>query len=197
MTSVGVVDLAEAMALAAELAEMLDQPLVVCGALAMAAHGYRRQTSDVDIVLPVVVGASSGDAVEEAAKELGLEVRARHSFGGFDLRAKGVRIDVLTLDRAIDSLVSDAIAAAVEEDVTVDIFGQEAYVVPLGYLIAMKLVAQRKKDLGDVVELIKVQMDDGDWATSSYEVAQIVRQQLGDTRVLEELARDAHDELRR
>lgn len=195
MTSVGIVDLSEAVARAEDLAAALGQPFVVVGAIAMAAHGYRRQTSDVDIAMPVIVGKASGDRVEDVAHALGLEVRARHKFGGFDLRAKGVRIDVLTMDREVPELVIDAVQEAVAVNRRIDVFGHMAYAVSLGHLIAMKLVSKRKKDIGDIVELIKAQMEAGTWSSEHYAVINVVRKFVGEGRLVDALAADARAEL--
>ncbi|MCI0619085.1 hypothetical protein L0244_39445, partial [bacterium] len=71
MTKVTITDLTEGARCAVALSKAVGQSPVIAGALAMAAHGYRRETSDVDIVIPFVIGESSGDSVEETAKELG------------------------------------------------------------------------------------------------------------------------------
>lgn len=186
------VDLNEAMKLAAALCKAIDQPLVLCDALAMAAHGYQRETSGVDIAI-----AARLTIVEVEARRLGLTVAARHSFGGLTLKASGARIDVLTLEREVDTLVPAAVGAAFEHGT---FFGQEALVIPLGYLISMKLVASRKKDLADIVELIKARMEAGAWQDDErWEVAKIVRYQLGwyGARQVEKLAAEALEEIGR
>jgi hypothetical protein len=197
MTDVTVSDLTAAMRGAVELSKLVGQPPVVAGALAMAAHGYRRETSDVDIVMPVVIGGASGDAIEEAARQLGWTVRAKHGFGGLDLRDGPQRIDVLTLDRDVPSLVPDAVEEAVAADRRIRLFGYDTYVVSLGHLIAMKLVGERKKDLADIVELIKARITAGTWRDERAGVASVVRKHLGwyATRTVDSLARTAAEEL--
>lgn len=179
MTPITATDLSAAARAAALLTQAIDQPFVLAGALAMAAHGYRRETHDVDIVIPVVIGGVTGDIVENAAKNMGLAVRAKHGFGGLDLREGDVRIDVLTLDRDMPALIPAAVADAIHQNRQVTLFGQRAFVVSLGYLIAMKLVAERKKDIADIVELIKVRMGMGEWIADQTEVATVVRTHLG------------------
>jgi len=188
MNAVSVIDLTNATEQAVVLSGALEQPTVVAGALAMAAHGYRRETSDVDIVLAVVVGDPSGDALESAAQEMGLTLRAktyevaftgRHGFGGYDLRAGDVRINVLTLDRDVPALVPEAVKKAVDSDRRMVLFGHDVFVVSLGHLIAMKLVAERKKDIADIVELIKVRLEAGQWADDRAEVKEVVKRHLG------------------
>lgn len=197
MNAVGVIDLTNATEQAVVLSRSLEQPTVVAGALAMAAHGYRRETSDVDIVLAVVVGGPSGDALESVAQKMGLTIRAKHGFGGYDLRAGEVRIDVLTLDRDIPELVPEAVKEAVDNDRRVSIFGHDVFVVSLGHLITMKLLAERKKDIVDIVELIKVRLEAGQWADDREAVKEVVKRHLGwyTARKVDDLAFTARAEL--
>lgn len=194
--NIGAVDLSQAVADAVELSRLLGQPPVLAGALAMAAHGYRRETSDVDIVIPVVIGSASGDAVEEAAREMGMTVRAKHGFGGLDLRDQEIWIDVLTLDRDMPELVPEAVKEAVASNRMVSIYGHTMFVVSLGHLIAMKLIAERKKDLADIVELIKVRIEMGEWNRDSSQVRRVVNEHLGwhGARVVDQLAATAREE---
>lgn len=196
-SNVTVTDLTEATAIAVKLSRKVGQPPVVAGAIGMAAYGYRRETSDVGIVVPVVIGAASGDALEAAAKEMGLTVRAKHGFGGLDLRAGEVRIGVLTLDRDVPALVPEAVEDAVRTGRTLVLFGHQVLVVSLGHLIAMKLVAERKKDIADIVELIKVRIEAGEWVDDRSQVRDVVRQHLGwyAVRTLDGLAETARAEL--
>lgn len=198
MSPVTAVDLAEATGLAIQLSRRAGQPAIVAGALALAAHGYRRETSDVDIILPVVIGAVDGDSVERAAVDLGLTVRTKHGFGGLDLRTGTVRIDVLTLDRDVPALIPDAVNEAMASNRRVTLFGHEVFVVSLGHLIAMKLVAERKKDVADIVELIKARLEVGEWKTERWQVNAVVKQHLGwyAARAVDELAEAARSELR-
>ena len=194
---IGVTDLAEAVALAVELSRRVDQPAVIAGALAMAAHGYRRETHDVDIVIPVVIGDGTGDFLEAAARDMGLMVRAKHGFGGLDLRAGDVRINVLTLDRDVPKLVPEAVAEAAASGRRIKLFGPQVFVVSLGHLISMKLIAERKKAVADIVELIKVRLEDGQWADDHSRVTSIVRRHLGwyAARTVDGLASTARAEL--
>lgn len=179
MVKITVEDLTEAVRMAIALTASMGQPTVIAGALAMAAHGYRRETHDVDIVLPVVIGAVSGDRLEEEARAMGLEVRAKHGFGGLDLRSNLIRIDVLTLDRDMPELIPDAVAEALASDRRMDLFGSVVHVVSLGHLVAMKLMAERKKDIADIVELIKERMELGQWDRDQPVVIDVVKRFLG------------------
>lgn len=179
MTKITVADLARAAAYAVKLSDYMAQPCVIAGALAMAAYGYRRETSDVDIVIPVVIGAASGDELESSAQDIGLTVRAKHGFGGIDLRSGDIRIDVLTLDRDVPDLVPDAVQESVASYRVVDLFGYSVFVISIGHLIAMKLVAERKKDIADIVELIKVRMEMDQWDIDRSHVKDVVKKHLG------------------
>lgn len=201
MKSIGAVDLSTAALLAVKLAEAVGQPPVVIGALAMAAHGYRRETSDVDIVLPLVVSSAEGERLIELAKEIGLTVRAKHSFGGLDLRHGDVRIDVLTLDQETDfpDLIADVVAEAVAAGRKTDLFGQQVYVASVGHLICLKLIAERKKDMVDIVELIKARIENGTYPFQmSHEVQNVVRSHLGayGVRTMQRLESEAWAEMR-
>jgi predicted nucleotidyltransferase len=195
--NVNVQDLTEATASAVKLSKMIGQPTIIVGAFAMAAHGYRRETDDVDIVIPVVIGAATGDTLEAAAEKIGLVVRAKHGFGGLDLRAGDVRIDVVTLDRDVPTLVPDAVKEAVASKRRMKLFGHSVFVVSLGHLVAMKLVAERKKDIADIVELIKVRLEAGKWIDDRSQVKKVVERHLGwyAARKVDDLAATAQAEL--
>lgn len=198
MSPITATDLAEATAAAVELSHRVGKPTVVAGALALAAHGYRRETSDVDIVVPVVIGSADGNELEAVSVEMGLTVRAKHGFGGLDLRSGTVRIDVLTLDRDMPALIPEAVEEAVASQRKAVLFGHEVFVVSLGHLIAMKLIAERKKDLADIVELIKARMELGEWNNESSQAKAVVKEHLGwyAARAVDELAAAAKAELR-
>lgn len=191
-------DLTNAADLAVRLTGLIGQPTVIAGALAMAAYGYRRETSDVDIVVPILILGPGGSQLTAVAHHLGLEIRAQHGFGGIDLRSGAIRIDVLTLERDIPSLIPDAVEDAVESGREIDLFGHDAYVVSLGHLIAMKLMAERKKDIADIVELIKARIEMGEWGRDSAQVLATVNEHLGwyAARTVEGLAETAKGELR-
>lgn len=163
----------------------------------MAAHGYRRETSDVDLVMPLIIGTPSGTALEDTAQNLGFTIRAKHGFGGLDLRDEGIRIDILTLDRDVPTIVPDAVEEATWADRTITLFGETVFVVSLGHLIALKLVAERKKDLGDIVELLKARIEAGTWDEDRPQVAAVIKAHLGwyAVRTLDKLVTEARAEL--
>ena len=187
-------DLEAAAALAQAFALSTEEPLVLAGALAMACHGYRRETHDVDIVIAAPVNAKM---LKAEAEKLGMTIRAEHSFGGFDLRVGDIRIDVLTLERDMPDLITEAVREAMVSRRTASVFGQEMYIVSIGHLIAMKLLAERKKDLADIVELIKARIESGDWKNDWYPARAIVKKHLGwyAAKKMDELAEEAQEEL--
>ena len=108
----------------------------LAGGLAVGAHGYIRATTDVDFL----VG-------EEAFEHEGLLVTFK---AGVPIEVDGVRIDYL-------SPVS--LGPQLEEVLNHPPMNEGLAVVPIEVLIYMKLVAKRRKDLVDVIELVKVGAD--------------------------------------
>lgn len=195
--AVGAKDLAAAVTMASELSLLCGQPPVIVGALALAAHGYVRATSDVDIVIPVLIGDESGRDFEEFAGRVGLEVKCKHGFGGFELRAGDVRIDVLTLSRDMPGLVEDAVREAERSQRYEDVFGVRCLIVSVGHLIALKLIAERKKDIGDIGELIKARIAMGAWGADRPSVDRVLGRFLGwySVRKIDSLEREAIHEM--
>jgi len=108
----------------------------LAGGLAVGAHGYIRATTDVDFL----VG-------EEAFDHHGPLVTFK---AGVPIEVEGIRIDYL-------SPVS--LGHQVEEALEKPVTSEGLAVVPIETLIYMKLVAKRRKDLVDIVELIKAGAD--------------------------------------
>lgn len=105
---------------------------VLVGGLAVGAHGYVRATRDVDFLV--------GD---EAFEHHGLLVTFKP---GVPIEVAGVRVDYLT-PYSLGSHLEKALERPHE--------GQDIRVVGLEDLIFMKLVARRRQDLLDIVELLK------------------------------------------
>lgn len=110
--------------------EHLGIRFALAGGLAVGAHGYVRATQDVDFLV--------GD---EAFEHRGLLVTFK---AGVPIEVGGIRIDYLS-----PTALGEHLSQALEQP------GERLPVVPLPALIFMKLVANRRKDLLDVVELIK------------------------------------------
>ena len=108
----------------------------LAGGLAVGAHGYIRATTVVDFL----VG-------EEAFEHQGVLVAFK---AGVPIEVAGIRIDYLS---------PSALGAQLEEVLNHPLQSEGLAVVPIEALIYMKLVAWRRKDLVDVVELVKAGAD--------------------------------------
>ena len=108
----------------------------LAGGLAVGAHGYIRATSDVDFL----VG-------EEAFEHRGPLVAFK---AGVPIEVDGVRIDYL-------SPVS--LGPHLEEVLDHPLMNEGLAIVPIEVLIYMKLAAKRRRDLVDVIELVKAGAD--------------------------------------
>jgi hypothetical protein len=114
----------------------LDIRYALAGGLAVGAHGYVRATSDVYFL----VG-------EEAFDHQGPLVAFKP---GVPIEVDGVRIDYL-------SPVS--LGPQLEEVLDHPPMNEGLAIVPIEVLIYMKLAAKRRRDLVDVIELVKVGAD--------------------------------------
>lgn len=141
------------------LAERLSKervPYAIAGAMALAAHGYERLTTDVDLLL-------TREGLERfKAANLGRGyVEKFPGSKGFRDTANGVAVDVvLTGDFPGDGLPKPvAFPDPSDPDVAID--GDRFRVLALPRLIELKLASgmsapHRLKDLADVLELIRV-----------------------------------------
>jgi len=135
----------------------------LAGGLAVGAHGYIRATVDVDFL----VG-------EEAFEHHGSVVAFK---AGVPIEVDGVRIDYL-------SPVS--LGAQLEEVLDHPPMNEGLAIVPIEVLIYMKLAAKRRRDLVDVIELVKVGADVN-------RVREYLRQYAGDlVSSFEELVNEAN-----
>jgi hypothetical protein len=108
----------------------------LAGGLAVGAYGYIRATADVDFL----VG-------EEAFEHEGSLVTFK---AGVPIEVDGVRIDYLS---------RLSLGPQLEEVLDHPPMTEGLAVVPIEVLIYMKLVAKRRRDLADVIELVKVGAD--------------------------------------
>lgn len=110
----------------------------VAGGLAVGAHGYPRNTRDVDLLV--------GDEAFE-----------RHAGGlvtlkpGVPIQIEGVGVDLLSTS-GDDAFLEEALAPPVEGEIPV---------ATAGALVYLKLKSPRLKDRADVVELLKAGLDAG------------------------------------
>lgn len=108
----------------------------LAGGLAVGAHGYVRATTDVDFL----VG-------EEAFEHHGSLVAFKP---GVPIEVDGVRVDYLS---------PASLGAQLEEVLDHPPMNEGLAIVPIEVLIYMKLTAKRRRDLLDVVELVKAGAD--------------------------------------
>ena len=120
----------------------------VVGGMAVNAHGYRRTTADLDLLL-------TADGLAEFCRRFvsrnyeGVPGRPRR----FTDRTSGVKIDFLVTGLYPGSGRPGPIAYPDPSGVSEVI--ENARVVDLATLIQLKLAARRYRDFGDVVELIR------------------------------------------
>jgi hypothetical protein len=116
--------------------ERLGIRYALAGGLAVGAYGYIRSTTDVDFL----VG-------EEAFEHHGSLVTFK---AGVPIEVEGIRIDYLS---------PISLGPQLEETLDHPPINDGLAIVPMEVLIYMKLVANRRKDLVDVVELVKAGVD--------------------------------------
>src|SRR5262250_3104973 len=126
----------EAVIQAASQLNSLRIRYALAGGLAVGAHGYIRATTDVDFL----VG-------EEAFDHQGVLVAFK---AGVPIEVDGIRIDYLS---------PTSLGPQMDEVLNHPPMSEGLAVVPIEALIYMKLVAKRRKDLVDVVELVKAGAD--------------------------------------
>lgn len=128
--------------------ERLDADWAVGGAFAMAAHGYTRETSDIDLFIgddarePLLAALRArGVAVDEVLEDI-------HYAAIPDRRDPEQRIDLLFPSSEPD--VSALMAAR-----PASVLRRRVPVWPLHLIVAAKLMSSRAKDAHDIVELHK------------------------------------------
>lgn len=109
----------------------------VAGGLAVGAHGYPRNTQDVDFLV-------GDEAFERAAGGL---VTLKP---GVPIQVDGIAVDLLAASEA-DAFLEESLRPATAEG--------EVPVVTAGVLTYLKLKSPRLKDRADVVELVKAGLD--------------------------------------
>ncbi len=129
-------DVKEAAIKTAAQLDSLNIRYALAGGLAVGAHGYVRATTYVDFL----VG-------EEAFEHHGVIVTFK---AGVPIEVNGIRIDYLS---------PIALGAQLEDVLDTPPTSDGVAIVPIDVLIYMKLVAKRRKDQLDVVELVKAGMD--------------------------------------
>ena len=127
-------------------------PYALCGALALAVHGYPRATLDIDLLAL----ASSGERIQACARTLGFTLEAAPmEFGGGTVRIKRLskalpgEEDVLMLD--VLSVSPEIEAGVVVE--TLDWNGQRLQTVDRESLARLKMLRGSAQDIADIEKL--------------------------------------------
>lgn len=127
---------------------------VVIGAVALAAHHYVRQTDDLD--LGIIADLPKLRAVVASLREAGLEAELREPddtdpLGGvIDVSGSFGLVQIISYAGRFPAVIDDAVRLAtlvVRE-------GSPLRIVPIAYLIALKLYAGGHKSKADIVELL-------------------------------------------
>lgn len=124
--------------------EAAGVPYALAGYLAVVQYippSAERQTRGADLAVPYGYSEKAAKAAEEA----GYTVK-RLGIGGYQLSKPGVLIDLIDRHPRLDQLFADAVKAAVAERTD----PEDVPVVPLEYLITMKMVSGSRKDTQDV-----------------------------------------------
>lgn len=133
--------------------EELRVPYVIAGGMALFFHGYRRFTEDVDIV----VTAEGLRRLHEHLEGLGYLPLFPGSRGLRDVE-NGVRIEFLVTGEFPGDGKPKPVAFPAPEDAAIEMAGLR--ILGLAKLVELKLASGttpgRRKDLGDVQELIKL-----------------------------------------
>jgi hypothetical protein len=122
-------------------------PYAVVGGMAVNAHGHRRTTDDVDLLV-------TADGLAEFQRRYVPRYYESHPRARprFTERARGITIDFLVTGRFPGSGAPGPIAYPNPEGLTQVI--EDAEVLDLPTLIQLKLAARRHQDFADVVNLI-------------------------------------------
>jgi len=140
------------------IAAILDScqvPVLVIGAVALAAHRYVRATLDIDLAVNVAVGEMK--ALEERLRTEGYvtilhEPDGDDPLGGvIDICGPNGLIQIVNFGDRFPAVIQDALAGEmihVRPDLTLR-------VIPLPQLVGLKLYAGGVKSLADIIELLR------------------------------------------
>lgn len=147
-------------------------PFLVVGGLAVVAHGYGRQTADIDFV--VRLDSATIHAMFRALEALGYRPRVPVTATGFAdpaqrrlwISEKGMQVlnfhSEAHRDTPVDVFVSEPFdfAAEFERSLVREISpGVPMRIVRLETLLQMKAAVGRPQDLADIAELRRIQED--------------------------------------
>lgn len=124
---------------------------LLCGGIAVAAHGYERATSDVDFLV--------GD---EAFVSRGIIVMVRPEIPH---AINGVSIDLVT-------------APHMQEAIEYELNTNTTGIVSAPFLVLMKLDVYRPRDRNDVTELLRADGGLADEVRAAYQLPALLKQRL-------------------
>lgn len=142
--------------------------LVLIGGAALQAYGIVRATKDVDFA----VTRAGAAAIERLARAAGLTVSPLR-IGGVSVPVGEISADFVDRRIEVERLFIEAIEAAKASGFFVEANQARVLVVPLEYLVALKMVGVRPQDEADVAHLLRIERLDYGRARA------IVKQHLG------------------
>jgi predicted nucleotidyltransferase len=145
-----------------QLFEQLDVPYAVMGGLAVRAHGIPRPTYDVD--LAILVDRQQLAVVIHEIRQLGYDVPEQYDKGWVDTVSGLPFIKAATFIEG-RSLVADIFLAEtdflrclISRRIRDTVNGFEAWLVTAEDLILLKLIANRPRDIADIVDILTMQL---------------------------------------
>jgi hypothetical protein len=160
----------------------LGEEYALIGGVALAYHGIERYTKDIDLAVTRRQCAAAETALADSTLRP-LQI------GGISIETtSGVRVDLIDRRFEYTALFEEAIREARRGGMIARGETREVAVVPLTYLVAMKMIADRLQDEADLEKLLNIEELD-------YSAARrIVLQHLGPyaAQRLDKLARAAH-----
>jgi len=129
-------------------------PVVVIGAVALAAYHYVRQTEDIDLGVNADVGTLRILATALQAEGFDVELRepdAQDPLGGvIDVSGPFGLVQIISFAGRFPAVINDALR---EAELVVRP-GSELRLIPIPHLVALKLYAGGYKAKADIVELL-------------------------------------------
>ena len=121
---------------------------VLIGGVALAVHGIERFTKDVDFAVTVAESALCEARIADRAP-------VPLTIGGVSMQtSSGVRVDLIVRRFEFQALFEEAITVARARGKLVTIGMHRIHVVPLTYLVALKMAAGRPADEGDLSRIV-------------------------------------------
>lgn len=123
------------------------QPVLI-GGVALSFYGIERYTKDVDFALSYAETSKISSLVQDR------EPKALRIGGVSFVTRAGVRVNLIDHHFDYRDLFEEALAASRRSELRAKVGASEVPVVPLPYLIALKLVADRPQDEADLAKLL-------------------------------------------